>query len=88
MNDYHSLVATKGVMDHAHGFVVEELNPAMFPFQKAIVKWALQKGRSAIFADTGLGKTLMELEWAKHIHARTQKTYLNICAFSRSASNS
>jgi len=41
--------------------------PHLFDFQKAIVKWALSRGRAAIFADTGLGKTVMMVEWARHV---------------------
>lgn len=41
------------------------LSPRMFPHQTALVGWALRRGRAAIFADTGLGKTLMQLEWAR-----------------------
>lgn len=43
----------------------DQLNPALYPFQRDIVRWALAKGRAAIFADCGLGKTAMQLEWAK-----------------------
>lgn len=46
---------------------VPELNSKLFPFQKDIVAWALRKGRAAIFADCGLGKTPMQLEWAKQV---------------------
>ncbi len=35
----------------------------LFPFQSAIVRWALRKGRAAIFADTGLGKSFMQSAW-------------------------
>lgn len=49
----------------------ENLNNKLFDFQKDIVKWALAKGRAAIFADTGHGKTIMQLEWSKQIHDRT-----------------
>lgn len=44
-----------------------ELHPRLFDFQKAIVQWALRLGRAAIFADCGLGKSFMELEWANQI---------------------
>lgn len=47
------------------------LNPNMFEFQKDIVRWALKKGRAAIFAECGLGKTLMQLSWADEIHKHT-----------------
>ena len=40
-----------------------EINPYAFEFQRAVIKWACKKGRAAIFADCGLGKTLMELAW-------------------------
>lgn len=48
-----------------------DLNPNMFGFQKDIVRWALKKGRAAIFAECGLGKTLMQLSWADEIHKHT-----------------
>jgi DNA modification methylase/superfamily II DNA or RNA helicase len=44
-----------------------EINPILFPFQRDLVKWALRKGRCALFCDTGLGKTFMQLEWVKII---------------------
>lgn len=43
------------------------LSDALFPYQRDLVTWALRKGRAALFADTGLGKTLMQLEWARHV---------------------
>lgn len=42
-----------------------------FPHQRALSAWSLKRGRSAIFADTGLGKTLMELIWAQNVHVHT-----------------
>ena len=47
------------------------LNSNMFEFQKDIVRWALKKGRAAIFAECGLGKTLMQLSWADEIRKHT-----------------
>jgi superfamily II DNA or RNA helicase len=46
------------------------LHPELFPFQRDIVAWALRIGRAAVFADCGLGKTLMQLEWARRIPGR------------------
>jgi DNA modification methylase len=43
------------------------LSTVLYPFQSAIVRWACRKGRAAIFADCGLGKTLMQLEWARQM---------------------
>jgi hypothetical protein len=42
----------------------------LFPFQRDIVKWALRRGRAAIFADCGLGKTPMQLSWAAQVPGR------------------
>jgi reverse gyrase len=60
------------------GFDIEEteLNKNMFPFQKFIVKRALKAGKYAIFADCGLGKTLMQLEWAYQVGKITNKRVL------------
>ena len=44
-----------------------ELHESLFPFQRDLVRWTLRRGRAALFADTGLGKTAMQLEWAKHV---------------------
>ena len=44
-----------------------EINPLLFDFQRDITRWALKRGRACIFADCGLGKTPMQLEWANHI---------------------
>ena len=58
------------------GFDAPQLNDKLFEFQKHIVKIALKKGRFAIFADCGLGKTFMQLEWANKVSERTQKPVL------------
>lgn len=60
------------------GFEVDEtkLNSNLFDFQRFIVKRALKAGKYAIFADCGLGKTLMQLEWAKHVSEHTKKPVL------------
>jgi len=64
---YQEFLATKGRLARSSGFEVADLNPLLKDFQKSIVKWALRGGRRAIFADTGLGKTFMQLEWARHV---------------------
>lgn len=53
-----------------------ELNINLFDFQKYIVKRALKSGRFAIFADCGLGKTLMQLSWAEQVVKKTNKQVL------------
>lgn len=71
--NYQEFLKSKEFKEINAGFIVEssDLNDALFDFQKAIVKWALKRGRSAIFADTGLGKTVMQCEWAWNVFQRT-----------------
>jgi superfamily II DNA or RNA helicase len=66
---YIDFLNSKNVVMKNLGFDIDTnvLNKNLYDFQKDIVKWALIKGRSAIFADCGLGKTLMQLEWAYQI---------------------
>ena len=54
-----------------HNVPAEAIHPLLFDFQRDIVRWALRKGRAAIFADCGLGKTLMQLEWARLLGGRS-----------------
>lgn len=65
---YQQFLQSKTLKAHAVGIEKSpaELNKHLFPFQRDLVRWALRKGRAAIFADTGLGKTLMQLAWAEH----------------------
>ena len=51
----------------------------LFDFQKYIVKKALKAGKYAIFADCGLGKTPMQLDWAEKVTVKTQKPVLILC---------
>ncbi len=76
--DYTDFLKKKEFENTLSGFEVDRslLHETLFNFQKDIVKWALKKGKSAIFAMTGLGKTLMQLEWAKQIHLKTGENVL------------
>ena len=53
-----------------------DLPSGLFDFQSAIVLWALRRGRAAIFADTGLGKSRMQLAWADAVHKATGRDVL------------
>jgi len=76
--EYNDFIEKKLIKTHDVGFEVDidSLNSRLFDWQKQIVKWALAKGRSAIFADCGLGKTAMQLEWARQVHIKTGKPVL------------
>ena len=54
-----------------NGITAENVHPILFDFQKDITVWAVKKGRAAIFLDTGLGKTFIQLEWARLMGERT-----------------
>ena len=72
LNDYDAFVARKRRAEVATGHKPGELNEHLFDFQHAIVEWAIRRGRAAIFADTGLGKTLMQLSWAAEVASHTE----------------
>ena len=75
---YHSFLKEKEKKHISSGFEVSEneLNKNLFDFQKYAVKWALKKGRSALFEDCGLGKTLQQLEWANQVCIYTKQPVL------------
>lgn len=68
--EYDKFLASKRPSVPTAGFDPQApLHSALFPYQADIVRWALRRGRAAIFADCGMGKTLMQLEWARHVSA-------------------
>lgn len=71
MLDYEAFIKQKRRAEVATGHNPEYLNENLFDFQHAIVTWAVRRGRAAIFADTGLGKTLMQLSWADEVARHT-----------------
>ena len=70
--DYQTILEKKRRNHKTSGFKIEqsELNPLLFDFQKFTVQRCLELGKAAIFADCGLGKTLMQLEWSKQVAAK------------------
>lgn len=76
--NYEDFVQSKRAYVPASGFEVDvnAISPQMFPFQRDIVRWALRRGKAAIFADCGMGKTPMQLEWARHVVDHTRRKVL------------
>lgn len=68
---YDAFIRSKAAADVPTGFAPSKLGSHLFDFQAAIVDWACKRGRAAIFADTGLGKTAMQAEWARQVAAHT-----------------
>src|SRR3546814_14767798 len=67
---YSDFIASKAIDDPCTGIIdVPELPASLFPHQRDIVNWALRRGRAALFAGTGLGKSLMEMAWAQAVRS-------------------
>lgn len=68
--EYRTFLQGKMPRVESHGIEPGPVHPMLFDWQAQIVQWALRKGQCAIFADCGMGKTLMQIEWARQIGSR------------------
>lgn len=73
---YAAFLERKAQLGTFDGFAARSLPDFLFDFQAALVEWALRKGRAAIFADCGLGKTPMQLAWADAVVRHTNRPVL------------
>ena len=76
---YEEFLKTKAITVEACGFDCEDRNPKLFDWQNDVVRWALRKGKCAIFTGCGSGKTRMQLQWAQKVHEHTGKPILILC---------
>lgn len=76
---YQQFLESKRIRSITSGFSVDGYNKLLFPFQRKIVGEALDKGKFGVFADCGLGKTFMQLEWANQVSDYKKKPVLIIC---------
>lgn len=74
--NYDAFLAQKIKAAKPVGFECAEISDALFPYQKKITQWSLRRGRAALFCDTGMGKTAMQLEWAHRVSMETGKPVL------------
>ncbi len=74
--DYAAFVASKSQVGTAAGFEPVWMPDFLKPFQRHLVEWSIRRGRSALFADCGLGKTPMQLVWAENVVRKTNKPVL------------
>lgn len=79
---YADFIASKSQKTLLHGFEPDFLPDFLFDFQRDLVEWAVRKGRAAIFADCGLGKTPMELVWAFNVVRHTNGRVLILAPLS------
>ena len=74
--DYQTFLDQKAQLSDARGFTPTYLPSWLFDFQTALLDWGIRQGRSAFFADCGLGKTPMQLVWAENVVRHTNKPVL------------
>lgn len=82
MSDYDSFLSSKRQLGDRHGFKPNFMPDCLFDFQSELVDYAINQGRSAIFADCGMGKTLIELVYAENVarHTNGNVLILTTCA--------
>lgn len=85
LQEYKDFVEAKTHLAGEFGFKPIYENQHCFDFQNDLIDWALTQGRSATFADCGLGKTLMQLVWAENVHRKTNRPVLILAPLSVSS---
>lgn len=74
--NYNDFLAGKRLVDRASGFDPIDVSAGLLlplkPFQHDMVRWACRRGRAALLSDCGTGKTPMQLQWARLVHAHMQ----------------
>lgn len=84
-DDYAAFLYRKSQLGKGDGFAPVWMPNFLFPFQTALVEWAVRRGRAAVFADCGLGKTPMQLVWAENVVRHTNKPVLIVTPLAVSA---
>jgi ERCC4-related helicase len=79
--DYNQFLESKKHTQVNYGIEPNFIPDAMFDYQKHVSEYAIRKGRCAVFLDTGLGKTIIELVIAKNYIQETKKTCIDNHAF-------
>jgi hypothetical protein len=81
MQSYQDFLRSKMVHAEDRGIVVspDELNPKLFPHQRALAAWAIRGGNRAIFASFGLGKTVIQIQILEALLANNQDSGLIVC---------
>lgn len=82
MKDYRNFVEAKSQLAGEFGFKPDFQHPKAYDFQSHLVDWSVRQGRAAIYADCGLGKTLMQLTWAHNVNRHANKPVLILAPLS------
>ncbi|AKF08864.1 DEAD/DEAH box helicase [Sandaracinus amylolyticus] len=75
-SEYERFLAGKHVEAPRSPVPHGDLDARLFHFQRDCVRWALERGRAALFEDCGLGKTRQQLEWARHVAAHAGRVLI------------
>jgi DNA modification methylase len=69
ISEYEKFLSSKRIVAEKTGVEIprEQISPVLYDFQRDLTRWALRRGKAALFEDCGLGKTLQQLEWARHV---------------------
>lgn len=73
---YSEFINRKSQAGGDHGFAPLWLPSSLFDFQRHLTEWAIRRGRAAVFADCGLGKTAIQLAWAENVVRHTNRPVL------------
>ena len=76
--DYKAFLDQKTQLGANDGFVPTFMPDYLFPFQSFLTDWSIRHGRSGLFEDCGLGKTIQSLVWSENVVRHTNKNVLNI----------
>ena len=83
--NYQTFLESKSHLQNLQGFDSIWIPDFLFDFQKDLTEWAIRKGTAAIFADCGMGKTIMQLVWAENVVRKTNKNVLILAPLAVSA---
>jgi len=76
VNGYSAFLGIKSQLGGNSGFAPTWIPDNAFGFQRDLIEWATRKGRAAVFADCGMGKTLIQLAWAQNVVEHTGRPVL------------
>lgn len=80
--EYADFLNEKSMIYHSYGHDCHVNLDNVFDYQKAAIEWCCKKGRSALFADCGLGKTICSLKWSESVNIETKKPVLIVAPLS------
>ena len=72
--EYKDFINKKSHLKTGSGFKSVFIPSYLYDFQKYLTNWSINSGRSAVFADCGMGKTPIQLVWAENVVRKSNKS--------------